>query len=82
MTNKRLVKTNNNKTLHSMNEDGYVDIAKKLGTKTAGNSGFSLTLADDTLFAALYVGNGLTRRFIDLLADDITRQWVTIPEDT
>jgi phage-related protein (TIGR01555 family) len=82
MTDKKLVKTNNNKTLHSMNEDGYVDIAKKLGTKTAGNSGFSLTLADDTLFAALYVGNGLTRRFIDLLADDMTRQWVTIPEDT
>jgi len=81
MTNKKLVKTNN-KTLHSVNADGYIDIAKKLGTKTAGNTGFSLTLADDSLFAALYVGNGLTRRFIDLVANDMTRQWVAIPEDT
>ena len=82
MTKKKLVKTNNNKTLQSTNHDGYIDIAKKLGTKTSGNNGFSLTLADDNLFAALYVGNGLVKKYIDLLADDMTRQWITIPEDT
>ena len=82
MTKKKLVKTNNNKTLQSTNHDGYIDIAKKLGTKTSGNNGFSLTLADDNLFAALYVGNGLVKKYIDLLADDMTIQWITIPEDT
>jgi phage-related protein (TIGR01555 family) len=66
----------------TFNEDGYVDIAKKLGTKTVGNSGFELQLADDQLFAALYVGNGLTKRYVDLLSDDMVRQWFTIPEDT
>ena len=30
MTKKKLVKTNNNKTLQSTNHDGYIDIAKKL----------------------------------------------------
>jgi uncharacterized protein len=82
MTNKKLVKTNNNKTLQSINQDGYIDIAKKLGTKTSGNNGFSLTLINDSLCAALYVGNGLAKKYIDLLADDMTRQWITIPEDT
>lgn len=77
-----MIKTNSNKTLYSINNDGYVDIAKKLGTKVAGNNRFSLTLADDSLFAALYVGNGLTKRYIDLLVDDMTRQWFNIPEDT
>lgn len=78
---KKLIKSDN-KTLQSINQDGYIDIAKKLGTKTSGNNGFSLTLADDNLFAALYVGNGLVKKYIDLLSDDMTRQWITIPEDT
>ena len=78
MTNKKQT----TKRIDSFNEDGYVDIAKKIGTKTAGNTGFSLTLADDALFAALYTGNGLTKRYIDLLSDDMVRQWFTIPEDT
>lgn len=65
-----------------MKADGYVDVSKKLGTRKVGNTGFDLKLADDTLFAALYVGNGLTKRYIDLLVDDMTRQWVDIPEDT
>lgn len=62
--------------------DGYIDIAKQLGTKKVGNSGFQLNLADDRTIAALYVGNGLTKRYIDLLVDDMTRQWIKIPEDT
>lgn len=66
-----------------LKEDGYVDIAKKIGTgKNGGNSGFVLDLADDALIASLYVGNGLTKRIIDLLCDDMTRQWITVPEDT
>lgn len=78
---KKLIKSDN-KTLQSINHDGYIDIAKKLGTKTSGNNGFSLSLADDNLLAALYVGNGLVKKYIDLLSDDMTRQWITIPEDT
>lgn len=63
-------------------DDGYIDIAKKIGTKAVGNTGFNLTLVDDKTIASLYVGNGLTRRYIDLLVDDMTRQWIDIPEDT
>lgn len=65
-----------------LKQDGYVDIAKKIGTGKNGNAGFSLQLADDATIASLYVGNGLTKRIIDLLVDDMTRQWITIPEDT
>lgn len=82
MRSKKLIKGSDNKSLYPMNEDGYIDIAKKLGTKVSGNSGFSLSLADDSLFAALYTGSGLTKRFIDILVDDMTRQWISIPEDT
>lgn len=62
--------------------DGYVDINKKIGQKVVGASGFNLTLVDDATIAALYVGNGLAKRYIDLLVDDMTRQWISIPEDT
>lgn len=62
--------------------DGYVDVAKKIGTGKTGNTGFNLKLANDSLFAAIYVGNGLAKRYIDLLVDDMTRQWIDIPEDT
>lgn len=65
-----------------LKQDGYVDVAKKIGTGKNGNAGFSLQLADDATIASLYVGNGLTKRIIDLLVDDMTRQWITIPEDT
>jgi len=68
--------------LEQIKNDGYVDIAKKIGTGKNGNAGFSLQLADDATIASLYVGNGLTKRIIDLLVDDMTRQWITIPEDT
>jgi len=67
---------------YTLNNDGYVDCAKKLGVRKSGNSGFLINLADDSLFASLYAGNGLTKRYIDLLSDDMTRQWITIPEDT
>lgn len=65
-----------------LNEDGYIDIAKKIGQRVNGNTGFSLQLADDPTIAALYVGNGLAKRYIDLVVDDMTRQWIDIPEDT
>ena len=89
MTNKNKIKPGDiifdyskDNTDEALNTDGYVDCAKKLGTRKSGNTGFSLNLGDDSLFAALYTGNGLTKRYIDLLSDDMTRQWVTIPEDT
>lgn len=63
-------------------DDGYVDIAKKIGQKVSGNTGFMLSLIDDTTAAALYIGNGLAKRYIDLLVSDMTRQWINIPEDT
>jgi phage-related protein (TIGR01555 family) len=65
-----------------MKQDGYVDSAKKLGQKTKGNSGFVLDLGDDVRFASIYVGNGMAKRYIDLIVDDMTRQWIEIPEDT
>lgn len=61
--------------------DGYVDINKKIGQKTNA-TGFNLSLVSDSTIAALYVGNGLAKRYIDLLVDDMTRQWISIPEDT
>ena len=64
------------------NLDGYIDLAKKIGTKNINNTGFGLSIANDSLFSALYTGNGLVKRLIDLLSDDMVRQWVTIPEDT
>ena len=62
--------------------DGYVDTAKKIGQKVSGNTGFNLTLADDATIASIYVGNGLAKRYIDLIVDDMVRQWISIPEDT
>jgi phage-related protein (TIGR01555 family) len=62
--------------------DGYVDINKKIGTKVRNNSGFVLDLGDDYKFASIYVGNGMAKRYIDLLVDDMTRRWIEIPEDT
>lgn len=65
-----------------MKADGYVDTAKKIGQKVSGNTGFNLTLADDATIASIYVGNGLAKRYIDLVVDDMIRQWISIPEDT
>jgi len=65
-----------------MKADGYVDTAKKIGQKVSGNTGFNLSLADDSTIASIYVGNGLAKRYIDLVVDDMIRQWITIPEDT
>lgn len=65
-----------------LRNDGYVDTAKKIGQKVSGNTGFKLTLADDPTIAAIYVGNGLAKRYIDLVVDDMIRQWISIPEDT
>lgn len=62
--------------------DGYIDTAKKIGQKVNGNTGFKLSLADDPTIASIYVGNGLAKRYIDLVVDDMTRQWINIPEDT
>lgn len=67
--------------LEEIKKDNYVDVAKKIGTKTAGNQGFQLAILDDMTAARLYVGSGLTKRFIDLLSNDMTRQWIHIPED-
>ena len=61
--------------------DGYVDTAKKIGQKVSGNTGFALSLADDPTIASIYVGNGLAKRYIDLVVDDMIRQWISIPED-
>lgn len=68
--------------LEQLNHDGYIDIAKKIGNKVNGNSGFYLKLASDETLASIYTGNGLAKRYIDLLVDDTTRQWFYIPEDT
>jgi hypothetical protein len=62
--------------------DGYIDTAKKIGQKVNGNTGFKLSFADDPTIASIYVGNGLAKRYIDLIVDDMTRQWINIPEDT
>lgn len=76
-------KTNQELTIkEQMKADGYVDTAKKIGQKVSGNTGFNLTLADDSTIASIYVGNGLAKRYIDLIVDDMIRQWISIPEDT
>ena len=78
---KNLVLFDYNETKPKLNNDGYINCAQKLGSRT-NNSGFSIQLGNDALFATLYTGNGLTKRYLDLLSDDMTRQWITIPEDT
>jgi phage-related protein (TIGR01555 family) len=65
-----------------LKNDGYIDTAKKIGQKVSGNTGFNLKLASDSNIASIYVGNGLAKRYIDLVVDDMIRQWITIPEDT
>ncbi len=65
----------------TQNWDGFIDAMRKLGNKNKGN-GFRLTVASDATIAALYTGNGLAKRYIDLVVDDMVRQWITIPEDT
>ena len=62
--------------------DGYIDTAKKIGQRVSGNTGFALNLVDDKTVASIYVGNGLAKRYIDLIVDDMVRQWISIPEDT
>lgn len=77
---------NNKKTIAekkvNARNDGYLDVAKKLGARDKTNSGFIVDMGNDQLFAELYVGNGMAKRFVDLLVDDMTREWIEIPEDT
>ena len=61
--------------------DGYIDAIKKIGAKN-NKTGFNLSIAHDTTLASIYIGNGLAKRYIDLVSDDMVRQWFTIPEDT
>ena len=63
------------------NADGYLDITKKIGGRNT-NRGFNLLLLDDKHIANRYVGDGLTKRYIDLLVGDMTREWFKIKEDT
>jgi phage-related protein (TIGR01555 family) len=66
-----------------MKEDGYIDVAKKIGNqKSNGNNQFIFNLADESKIASLYVGNGLAKRYIDIVVSDMTREWIDIPEDT
>lgn len=75
-------KINNEMSIQDqLRADGYVDTAKKIGQKVSGNTGFALSLADDPTIASIYVGNGLAKRYIDLVVDDMIRQWISIPED-
>jgi len=71
---------NTNKFM-DLRQDAYIDLVKKLGTKN-NKTGFNLSIAGDMTLASIYTGNGLAKRYIDLVTDDMTRQWITIPEDT
>ena len=65
-------------------KDGWFNVMKGFGTKldksiyTDFKPGFLLS---DELLLNLYIHDGLSRRIIEIKANDITRQWVTIKND-
>lgn len=67
--------------MDSINLDGYYDVAKRIGVNSENNEGFILNRRSIQDFATFYRGDGLTKRFINLLSDDMVREWFTIPED-
>lgn len=65
----------------SANQDGYLDIFRGIGTGRDINAGIRyqpeqvLTMQ---LLTEIYNGDGIGRRIVDLAADEMTRQWMTI----
>jgi hypothetical protein len=47
-------------------EDGYLDVVKKIGTNNS-NQGFFLTIPSDELLASIYTGDGMAKKYLNLL---------------
>ena len=69
------------KTELLITEDGYLDVVKKIGTNNS-NQGFFLTIPSDEALASIYTGDGMAKKYLNLLCDDMTRAWINIQEDT
>ena len=69
----------------SIKEDGFLNLYTGVGTsrdKTRYTSFSNYTYLTDQVLTDLWVGDGFGKRIIEVVADDMTREWINIPEDT
>lgn len=72
-----------NNEIKDFNQDGYVDVSKKIGTNPKKNRFFDYgEIPTDEKLAQIYTFDGLSKRYIDLLSDDMTRNWIEIKQDS
>ena len=64
--------------------DGWANVFTGLGgvnDKTRYTGYGDTTIIDDDTLALIYSGDGLGGRIVDIVADDMTREWVYLGED-
>jgi phage-related protein (TIGR01555 family) len=62
-------------------QDSYIDVVKKIGTNSK-NSKLTFNFPEDKLLAGIYAVDGMAKKYLNLLCDDMTRAWIEIAEDT
>jgi len=70
-----------NAVVHPLREDGWSNILAGLGgsyDKALKTTKDDFSIIDDDTLASIYMSEGLGRRIVDVIADDETREWITI----
>lgn len=67
------------------NTDGWANVNTKLGNigkdRAAGNQFAYENFLDQNLLEGLYRSNGFAKKIVDIIADEMTRQWFTVEGD-
>ena len=82
MSKKKQYSQNKQSKSQRIDADGFFSLSQAINTRPTSDTGFNFTLKPDALLAGLYAGNGLAKRYIDILVDDLTREWISITNDT
>lgn len=65
-------------------KDGWINVLKGLGGKSdaTGNTFFGeFEILDDEELTRMWMGEGMGKKIVSVVADDMTRNWIDIPED-
>lgn len=75
-----------NRNIDTVRKDDWMNILTGLGVsgmdKSVSNTFRVQRLMSYTDLSNLYLGEGMAKRIVDLIPDEMTRQWFTIPADT
>jgi phage-related protein (TIGR01555 family) len=81
MTISNQVKQISNKTIQDFKGDNYVNATKKLGAARDVTS-IDCKILNEFELTRVYHADGLAKKIIDIKAEDMIREWITLQNDT